>query len=74
MAPLKNQQIPLTALCVHPNNVRSGCDYDEDGIKLLATAPPHHRQTFNASSSRFCPIKPWPRLACQRRTSPVPLD
>ena len=36
MAGLRNQQIELAKLDIHPNNVRGDQDYDEDGIKALA--------------------------------------
>ncbi len=36
MTTLRNQQIELAKLVIHPNNVRSDQDYDEDGIKALA--------------------------------------
>ncbi len=36
MAGLKNQQIELVKLVIHPNNVRGDQSYDEDGIKALA--------------------------------------
>ena len=36
MAGLKNQQIELDKLIIHPNNVRGDQDYGEDGIKALA--------------------------------------
>lgn len=36
MAALRNQQIELARLEIHPNNVRGDQDYDDDGIRALA--------------------------------------
>lgn len=36
MAALRNQQIEIAKLDIHPNNVRGDQDYDEAGIKALA--------------------------------------
>lgn len=36
MTTLRNQQIELTKLVIHPNNVHGDQDYDDDGIKALA--------------------------------------
>ena len=36
MAALRNQQIELARLEIHPNNVRGDQDHDDDGIQALA--------------------------------------